>query len=112
MKTELLFKDKKFFEDFPGVPREGDFVRHESLPKDLRVKRVVWTRDGISLSLEDPTGGHIWEGEMDGWACKRCGWLVMSAVPPGHPNFPGNSDKKTSWLDDCDEEIVRTVQQA
>ena len=112
MKTELLFKDKKFVEDFPGIPWEGDFVRHESFPKDLRVKRVLWTREDIVLELEDPTGGHIWEGGPEGWGCQRCGWLVVSSVSPDHPNFPGTETKKNSWLGDCDEEIVKLIQQA
>jgi len=110
MKTELLFKDKKFVEDFPGIPREGDFVRHESFPKDLRVKRVLWTREGTLLELEDPTKGHKWVSDDSGtsWLCQRCEAAFCSDVPPSHPNFPGSATVK-GWVDECDVELARQV---
>ena len=109
MKTELLFKNKKIIEELPGIPRAGDVTRLDVFDRDLRVERVVWTREGVSWSLEIRQGGHVWVREEDGWACQRCGWFVLSSVPPEHPNFPGSEAKKTYWLRDCDEEIAKTV---
>jgi hypothetical protein len=110
MKIELQFRDKKLSEDFPAVPGQGEIVRLDAFDRDLRVKHVIWTRDRVSLELEDPTGGHIWEGGPEGWGCQRCGWMVISSVPPEHPNFPGTEAKRNMRLSDCDEEIAKSVQ--
>lgn len=109
MEVELRFKVERIKLDLPVLPRQGEWVRLAEFDRDLRVDRVVWAREGVFLELEDPTGGHVWEGGPEGWGCKRCGWMVMSSVAPGHPNFPGSEQQRATWLGDCDEEIAKSV---
>lgn len=110
MRVELLFKDKKFSEDLPGIPRAEDRVRSKFFPDDMRVKQVVWTQEGVFLELEHPTKGHKWVSNDDGdqWLCQRCEAAYISTVPPEHPNFPGSPMVK-GWVDECDAEIARQV---
>lgn len=106
MKVELQFKDSRVSETLPGVPRQGEFVRHAAFDKDLRIKRAIYTKTKLILELEDPLHGHDYVCDPEGsnnWHCSRCNLMFLCNFSPGHPQWPE--------FDECDLEIAKSLHQ-